>query len=140
MRGELAAIEAPTLVITGEYDFICGPACAEDIAAGVRGSEKVVLEDCGHFTFVEKPDEFCATIDEVPRVIDRAVDAIQRGKTVILPTDTVYGLAASRVLLGGGAQHLPAQATAGHAADRDPRRPTSTCSSSSFPRSAGGPA
>jgi L-threonylcarbamoyladenylate synthase len=28
-------------------------------------------------------------------VIDRAVDAIQRGKTVILPTDTVYGLAAS---------------------------------------------
>jgi L-threonylcarbamoyladenylate synthase len=28
-------------------------------------------------------------------VIDKAVDAIQRGKTVILPTDTVYGLAAS---------------------------------------------
>ena len=26
-------------------------------------------------------------------MIDRAVDAIQRGKTVILPTDTVYGLA-----------------------------------------------
>ena len=63
MRGELAAVEAPTLVITGEYDFICGPACAEDIAAGVRGSEKVVLEDCGHFTFVEKPDEFRAAIE-----------------------------------------------------------------------------
>jgi tRNA threonylcarbamoyl adenosine modification protein (Sua5/YciO/YrdC/YwlC family) len=28
-------------------------------------------------------------------VIDKAVDAIQRGKTVIVPTDTVYGLAAS---------------------------------------------
>ncbi len=28
-------------------------------------------------------------------MIDRAVDAIQRGKTVILPTDTVYGLASS---------------------------------------------
>jgi L-threonylcarbamoyladenylate synthase len=28
-------------------------------------------------------------------VIDRTVDAIQRGKTVIVPTDTVYGLAAS---------------------------------------------
>ena len=28
-------------------------------------------------------------------MIDKAVDAIQRGKTVILPTDTVYGLAAS---------------------------------------------
>lgn len=28
-------------------------------------------------------------------MIDKAVDAIQRGRTVILPTDTVYGLAAS---------------------------------------------
>jgi len=28
-------------------------------------------------------------------VIDKTVDAIQRGKTVIVPTDTVYGLAAS---------------------------------------------
>ena len=63
MRGELAAVEAPTLAITGEYDFICGPACAEDIASGVPHSEKVVLEDCGHFTFVEKPEEFCATIE-----------------------------------------------------------------------------
>jgi L-threonylcarbamoyladenylate synthase len=28
-------------------------------------------------------------------VIEQAVDAVQRGKTVILPTDTVYGLAAT---------------------------------------------
>src|SRR5215218_7110449 len=62
MRSDLAAIEAPTLALTGEYDFICGPACAEDIAAGVAGCEKVLLEDCGHFTFVEKPREFCAAI------------------------------------------------------------------------------
>ena len=63
MRGELASIEAPTLVITGEYDFICGPACAEDIAGGIGGAQKVVVEECGHFTFVEKPDEFCAAIE-----------------------------------------------------------------------------
>jgi proline-specific peptidase len=63
MRGALAAIQAPTLAITGEYDFICGPACADDIAAGVAGSEKVLLRDCGHFTFVEKADEFCAAIE-----------------------------------------------------------------------------
>lgn len=63
MRGELASVEAPTLALTGEYDFICGPACAEDIASGVKRSEKVVLERCGHFTFVEKAHEFCATIE-----------------------------------------------------------------------------
>ena len=63
MRDSLASIEAPTLVITGEYDFICGPACADDIAGGISRAEKVVVEDCGHFTFVEKPDEFCAAIE-----------------------------------------------------------------------------
>jgi proline-specific peptidase len=63
MRGDLGAIEAPTLVITGEFDFICGPACAEDIAGGIKGAQKVLVEDCGHFTFVEKPDEFRATVE-----------------------------------------------------------------------------
>jgi proline-specific peptidase len=63
MRDALASIVAPTLAITGEYDFICGPACAEDIAGGVRGAEKVVIRDCGHFTFVEKPDEFRSAVE-----------------------------------------------------------------------------
>ena len=63
MRDALASIEAPTLAITGEYDFICGPACAEDIAEGASGAEKVVIADCGHFTFVEKPEEFCTAIE-----------------------------------------------------------------------------
>jgi len=55
MRADLALISAPALVVTGDADFICGPACAEDIAGGIEGSRKVVLEDCGHFTFVEQP-------------------------------------------------------------------------------------
>jgi len=64
MRDALPSIESPTLVITGEYDFICGPACAEDIADGITRAEKVIVEDCGHFTFVERPEEFCATIEK----------------------------------------------------------------------------
>jgi len=63
MRPELAGIEAPTLVLTGRYDFICGPACAADFVAGIENAEEVVIEDCGHFTFVEKPEEFCAAIE-----------------------------------------------------------------------------
>jgi proline-specific peptidase len=58
MRPDLAAIESPTLVITGVYDFICGPDCADDIAGGIAGSRKVVLDDCGHFAFIEQPDAF----------------------------------------------------------------------------------
>lgn len=63
MRGELASIEAPTLVLTGRYDFICGPACAADFLEEIANAEEAIIEDCGHFTFVEKPAEFCAAIE-----------------------------------------------------------------------------
>lgn len=63
MRPQLARIDAPTLVMTGEYDFICGPACAEDIASGINGSKKILLEECGHFSFVEQPDEFRRAVE-----------------------------------------------------------------------------
>jgi len=63
MRPELARIGVPTLVITGKYDFICGPACAQDISSGIKGSKKVVLEDCGHFSFVEQPDAFRGAVE-----------------------------------------------------------------------------
>jgi proline-specific peptidase len=58
LRPELAGIDAPTLVITGAEDFICGPACAADIAGGIAGSKQVLIEDCGHFSFVEEPERF----------------------------------------------------------------------------------
>jgi len=58
LRGELGAISAPTLVITGEADFICGPVCADEIAAGIKGARKVIVGDSGHMVFVEQPEEF----------------------------------------------------------------------------------
>jgi pimeloyl-ACP methyl ester carboxylesterase len=58
MRDDLARINAPTLVLTGDSDFITGPACAADIVDGIGGAELVILEDCGHFSFIEHPDRF----------------------------------------------------------------------------------
>jgi pimeloyl-ACP methyl ester carboxylesterase len=58
LRPELARITAPTLVITGEDDFICGPVSAHEIACAIAGSELVLLGDCGHFVFVEQPELF----------------------------------------------------------------------------------
>lgn len=57
LRSSLPKIAAPTLVITGERDFITGPACAVDLTA-IRGSRTVVIPDCGHFVFVEARDRF----------------------------------------------------------------------------------
>ena len=58
MRPLHARIKAPTLVITGGEDFICGPMCADEIAAGIAGSRKVIVGDAGHMVFVEQPVEF----------------------------------------------------------------------------------
>jgi len=58
LRGELGKITAPTMVITGDDDFICGPVCADEIAAGINGSRKLIVGDSGHMIFVEQPEEF----------------------------------------------------------------------------------
>ena len=65
LRPELPAITAPTLVITGEDDFITGPVCAADFAA-IPNETTVVLPGCGHFIFVEARDRFR---DEVTRFL-----------------------------------------------------------------------
>ena len=62
LRPELPRITAPTLVITGEDDFITGPVCAREIAEGIAGAELVLLADCGHFLFVEQPEQFAAAV------------------------------------------------------------------------------
>jgi proline iminopeptidase len=56
LRPKLERITAPTLVITGEEDFITGPVCANEIAAGIPDAEKVILPGIGHFLFVEGPE------------------------------------------------------------------------------------
>jgi proline-specific peptidase len=56
MRPVLPRITAPTLVITGEQDFITGPVCAAEIAEGIAGAKTVILPDTGHFVFVESPE------------------------------------------------------------------------------------
>jgi proline iminopeptidase len=62
LRPELARISAPTLVLTGQDDFICGPVNARELAEGIEGAELVLLEDCGHFVFVEQPERFAEAI------------------------------------------------------------------------------
>lgn len=63
LRPELALIEAPTLVITGERDFITGPVCAREIANGIPEAKLVILPDVGHFIFIEARDGFRAEVE-----------------------------------------------------------------------------
>jgi pimeloyl-ACP methyl ester carboxylesterase len=62
LRPELSRIAAPTLVITGQDDFICGPVCARELADGIAGAKLELLRNCGHLVFVEQPDRFAAEV------------------------------------------------------------------------------
>jgi proline iminopeptidase len=58
LRSRLPNINAPTLVITGEDDFICGPVCAHEISAAIPGAREVIVPDAGHMLVFEQRRAF----------------------------------------------------------------------------------
>jgi proline iminopeptidase len=60
LRPQLARIKAPTLVITGEKDFITGPSGVAELEQGLTRAEveTVILPGIGHLVFVEAPEAF----------------------------------------------------------------------------------
>ena len=64
VRGRLAEIRAPTLIIHGREDGRVPLERAEELLRAIPGSRLVVLEDCGHWPHVEKRAEFVAAVKE----------------------------------------------------------------------------
>lgn len=62
LRGDLRTVGAPTLVVVGDDDFICGPVCAEAIAGELSDVQLVTIADSGHFVYVEQPEAFRAAL------------------------------------------------------------------------------
>lgn len=61
----LGEIETPTLVINGRDDWICPPAQgAQRLRAGIPNSKLVILENSGHFPFIEERDQYLAAVGE----------------------------------------------------------------------------
>ena len=56
-RPLLVDITVPTVVIVGRYDHATPLARAEEMAAGIATSRLVVIDECGHMSPLEKPDE-----------------------------------------------------------------------------------
>ena len=54
-RPSLGAITCPTLVLVGDGDELTPPALSQELAAGVAGSQLVVVADCGHLSTMERP-------------------------------------------------------------------------------------
>ena len=61
--GRLHEVAVPTLIVTGESDWITPPReGGERLHAGIAGSELRVLPNCGHFPFAECPELFGAEV------------------------------------------------------------------------------
>src|SRR5262245_39214297 len=58
----LSGLRTPTLVITGEEDFIPVQVAA-NIAGAIPGARLVTLEGCGHFAYLERPGEVRAALE-----------------------------------------------------------------------------
>jgi pimeloyl-ACP methyl ester carboxylesterase len=58
----LVKIHVPTLVICGREDALTPPADSKVIAAGIAGARLVVIEDCGHLSSLERPEEVNAAL------------------------------------------------------------------------------
>jgi pimeloyl-ACP methyl ester carboxylesterase len=64
VRGELNLVAAPTLIVSGREDFVCGPPAAQDLANGIKGSQVVMLEQTGHMMFMEQPEAFRSAVEK----------------------------------------------------------------------------
>jgi proline iminopeptidase len=53
---KLKRLRVPTLVIHGDYDIV-PVECAAHIAQAIPGACFVLLRECGHFSYLECPDE-----------------------------------------------------------------------------------
>jgi proline iminopeptidase len=59
----LAGLRIPTLILHGDYDFI-PLSCVTHIAEAMPSARLVVLRDCGHFSYLERPDEVQQALGE----------------------------------------------------------------------------
>lgn len=63
-RGDLPSIACPTLVLCGRQDEITPLHLHEEMAAMIPDSRLRVIEDCGHLSTLERPDEVTAALRE----------------------------------------------------------------------------
>jgi pimeloyl-ACP methyl ester carboxylesterase len=62
LERRLRRVSAPTRVVAAEHDAIVPRLHCERYAAGIPGAQLVVVPDCGHALYGERPDAVAATV------------------------------------------------------------------------------
>ena len=61
-RLHLGTVCCPTLVMCGDSDQLTPPECSREIVQLIKGSEFVMLQECGHMLTMERPAEVNAAL------------------------------------------------------------------------------
>ena len=61
-RAQLAGIDLPALIISGDDDRLTPPRQMDALAAGLPQARRARFQDAGHFVMLERPDEVAALV------------------------------------------------------------------------------
>jgi pimeloyl-ACP methyl ester carboxylesterase len=61
---EVRSVKTPTLILWGKYDELANPAGADRLERAIPGSQRVLIDNCGHLPQLEKADEFNRLVRE----------------------------------------------------------------------------
>jgi 3-oxoadipate enol-lactonase len=61
---DLRLIRCPVLLVTGDEDKVAPPAATQAMAEKIKGARCKILERCGHWTMIEKPQDCSKLLSE----------------------------------------------------------------------------
>jgi 3-oxoadipate enol-lactonase len=64
---DLRLITCPTLLVTGDEDKVAPPSAVQAMAEKIKDSRVKILDRCGHWTMIEKPNECSKLLSEFLR-------------------------------------------------------------------------
>jgi 3-oxoadipate enol-lactonase len=62
LRGDLASVTMPVLVLVGEHDEATPPPMSRELAAGLPNAELHILPGCAHVPQLQEPQRFMEAI------------------------------------------------------------------------------
>ena len=69
LTDRLKTIKTPALVVAGDDDFICSIEAARRLHLAMPNSKLLVIENCGHFPWMEQPAVFDTQVTEFLKVL-----------------------------------------------------------------------
>ena len=72
----LAGLSVPSVIVTGDDDFICSSTQAMRIHVRLKASKLVVIERAGHFPWLEQPETFFTQLEIALRHIGAFADRV----------------------------------------------------------------